>query len=260
MKTNYLTEDLKWVYFYPNFNSNLYIEKAGYFDERPQLHTSITQLLVLFSLPFLAYQSLWFLSLIPLVFFGWGKLHIYLPIKTGIQDCESPAWGFNYHDNTIWIYIGGSLNMDGGKKWKTIRMFWDMEWVRTSTKMKSGYDWFHESKNNRVDWGANNKEKIGSYEWVKENMWKETHKFTDNSDGTIVNATISVKEREWRPLGFQWTSLFAKTRKTIEIDFDQEVGKEKGSFKGGVFGCNYDLLANETPYECLKRMEKERKF
>lgn len=120
---NYLSEDLKWVSFYPQFNSSFYVEKAGYFDERPQVHTSVTQLIALACLP-LAFISAWFLLLIPFVFFGWGTLYINLPIKTGIQDCESAAWGFNYHDNTIWIYIGGGGNFEGGKKWKTFSMPW----------------------------------------------------------------------------------------------------------------------------------------
>lgn len=32
------------------------------------------------------------------------------------------------------------------------------------------------------------------------------------------------------------------------------------SWKGGTIGCGYALRPNESPYECLKRMEQERKF
>ena len=46
----------------------------------------------------------------------------------------------------------------------------------------------------------------------------------------------------------------------IEIEFDGEVGKDKGSWKGGCIGCSYNLLPGETPEECIKRMEKERSF
>jgi len=255
----YLTERPEWFTFYPTFNTSMYIEKAGYFDERPEIHTSLTQLIVLVSLPILLYYSLFALLLIPFVFFGWGSLYIHLPIKTGIQDCESASYGFNYHDNKIWIYIGGGGNFEGGKKWKTITMPWDLTWVRTSTKMKDDYDWFHENKDNRVKWGGGIND-IGSYEWLKANKWKETHEYLDKYDNTKVNATISVQEREWRPLGFQWTSLFAKTSKDIDIEFDKEVGKGKGGWKGGTLGCGYKIIGNETPFECLKRMEKERKF
>lgn len=257
----YLTEDSEWITFYPKFNSSFYIEKAGYFDERPKIHTSITQLLVLILLPLFVIQSFWFLFFLPLVFFGWGKLYINLPIKTGIQDCESAAYGFNYHNNKIWIYIGGGGNFEGGKKWKTLTMPWDLTWVRTSTLMKGGYDWFHETKNNRINWSKDEEGLIlGSYNWREKNKWKETHKYVDSFDNTVVNATISVSEMEWRPLWFKWTSLFNKTRNSINIEFDQEVGKRKGSWKGGTIGCGYDLKKGETPLECLRRMEKERKF
>ena len=257
---SYLTEDLKWVSFYPKKNSSLYVDKAGYFDERPLIHTSVTQLVALVLIPALCFISFWFLLLLPTLFLGWGKLYIHLPIKTGIQDCESAAWGFNYHDNKIWIYIGGGGNFEGGKKWKTLTMPWDLTWVRTSTLLKDG-TYFNETKGKRKSYQEDKEGKtVGSYDWLNLNKWSESHSYTDNTDSTGVMATISVREMEWRPLGLKWTKLFAKTRKSINIEFDVEVGREKGSWKGGVLGCSYELKGNETPLECLRRMEKERKF
>lgn len=257
----YLTEEntskLKgWVSFYPKFNSGFYVEKAGYFDERPEVHTSVTQLLVLFTLPFLSFISLWFLLLIPFLLFGWGQLFIHLPIKTGIQDCESAAWGFNYHNNTAWFYIGGAGNFEGGRKWKTFDMPWSWEWYRTSTLLKD-LTWHHEKKGAVRGYKEN---EYGSHHWIEENQWKDTVPYTDNYDGTIVNATISVEEREWRMNWLYWCPFFNKVRTTISIEFDQEVGPRKGSWKGGTIGCSYELLPNETPYECLSRMEKNRSF
>jgi hypothetical protein len=249
----YMTENPEWVSFYPKFSSGLFIDKAGYFDERPLFHTSVTQLVMLFTFPFLLIQSFWFLFLTPLLLFGWGKLYINLPIKTGIQDCDSAAWGFNYHDNKIWIYIGGGGNFEGGKKWVTFTMPWDYTWVRTSLLLRDKVSWVHETKGNRLSFYED--------KWKDPNVvFIETHPFTDKHDGTVVNATILVKEREWRPLAFKWTSLFSMVRRTIDIEFDQEVGQRKGSWKGGTIGCGYDLRKGETPLECLKRMELERKF
>jgi len=258
----YMTENPEWATFYPKWSWGFYIEKAGYFDERPEIHTSLTQLIVLISIiPAVLYLSPWFLFLFPLLFFGWGAMYIHLPIKTGIQDCDSATWGINFHGNKIWIYVGGGGNFEGGRKYKTIRMPWDMEWVRTSTLLKDGHDWFHETKQNRKTWEEDLDGKIiGSYGWINKNRWKETHPFVDKYDNTTVNATIGVEEREWRPLWFMWTSLFAKKSKTISIEFDKEVGKRKGSWKGGTIGCGYELLPNETPIQCLSRMERERAF
>ena len=47
-------------------------------------------------------------------------------------------------------------------------------------------------------------------------------------DGEIIPTTIYVDEREWRPKWLKWTSLFAKKRRSIDIHFSKEVGKEKG--------------------------------
>ena len=91
MNSKYLTENSEWVKFYPNFNKGFYISKAGYFDERPEVITSLTQLIVLFALPMVLLYSLWGLILLPFLVFGWGKMYINLPIKTGIQDCDSAA-------------------------------------------------------------------------------------------------------------------------------------------------------------------------
>jgi len=249
----YLTERHGWVSFYPKFNAGFYVEKAGYFDERPQVHTSLTQLIVLAALPFLLFQSLLFLLLLPLVLFGWGTMYINLPIKTGIQDCDSAAWGFNYHDNKIWIYVGGGGDFEGGRKWKTFTMPWDYDWVRTSLLLKDQKSWAHSIKGSRNSFYED--------QWQNPDLvFIETHPYVDKSDGTTVNATIRVEEREWRPRAFKWTKLFAKVRKTIDVKFSGEVGREKGSWKGGCVGCGYEIRSNETPLECLKRMEAERSF
>lgn len=248
-----------WVSFYPKYNQSFFLEKAGYFDERPELHTSVTQLIVLFTLPFLSFVSLWFLLLTPFIFFGWGRLYIHLPIRTGIEDCESAAWGFNYHSNVIWIYIGGGGNFEGGKKWKTFDMPWSWEWYRTS-RLLDDLTWYHETKKNRKKYRDLTNNEYGTYDWIEKNKWKDTVPYVDNYDGTVVNATISVEEREWRMKWLYWCPFFNKVHTDLDVQFDKEVGSRKGSWKGGTVGCGYKLLPNETPYECLKRMERDREF
>lgn len=260
---NYMTEDPGWVSFYPKLTSGFFIEKAGYFDERPQIHTSITQLLVLILMPFLLIQSIWFLAVIPFLLFGYGTLYINLPIRTGIQDCDSAAWGLHYHDHTLWLYTGGAGNFEGGRKWKTIEMPWSYTWVRTSTKMRRPIKsyWYDETHRNRQTWEEDKDgTRVGSHEWLKLNRWQAVYPFTDKYDGTVVNATVSIVEREWRPIWFKWTKLFAKTARSIEVEFDKEVGEGKGGWKGGCVGCGYELKDGETAYQSLKRMEAERVF
>lgn len=255
---SYLTEDPKWIHFYPKFSASLKLEKAGYFDERPEITTSVTSLIAMIAIPILACHSLFFLLLLPFMLFGWGKLYIHLPIRTGIQDCTSAAWGAVYMEDALMVYHGGSGNFEGGPKTKLFYMPWSLQWYRTSTLLTGG-PWYHHIYNHKTCWPVD-RNLPGGYKWIADNRWQEHHNFLDKYDGSTVGATISVQEREWRRKWLMWTPLFGLKRKTIEIEFDQEVGRHKGEWKGGTIGCSYEMIGNETPLECLTRMQIEREF
>ena len=87
-----------------------------------------------------------------------------------------------------------------------------------------------------------------------------TFDYTDPYDGAVVPCKYWVEEMEWRPKWLKWTKAFAKTRRYIEVEFSQEMGPRKGSWKGGTLGCGYELLPDEHPTDCIKRMEREYKF
>ena len=175
-----------------------------------------------------------------------------LPFRNKWTDeCDSPKWGIAIHNNTLWINRGGKGNMKGGSKWWTWNIpFITKDWVRTSILLKDD-TWEHETKGNKKDFYND--------EWKqKQKSW--TYDYTDKYDGEVIPTTIYVEEREWRPKWLKWTRLSAKTIRTIDIHFSKECGKRKGSWKGGTLGCGYELLPNEQPLDCLKRMEKEREF
>jgi hypothetical protein len=73
-------------------------------------------------------------------------------------------------------------------------------------------------------------------------------------------ATIFVERREWRLRWLRWTRAFRDVRHYLEVSFSDEVGERSGSWKGGALGCSYELRPGETPVECLRRMESERRF
>lgn len=216
----------KWIVFYFSNCFDISFELCGYFDNRPRFN-------------------------IDLFFFN---LTLILPFRNQWTDeCDPPKWGIAYHNQTFWIYKGGKGNMNGGNKWWTMYMPWMFSWVRTSN-LKFDGTWEHETNGNRKDFYMEKWDGI---------IWKETHPYTYVlKDGTVQErtATIKVEEREWRWHWFKWLPLTKKVRKTISIDFNEEVGEETGSWKGGCTGCGYDLLPGESPLECLRRMEAERKF
>lgn len=219
-------ENNDWIIFYFRKHFELTYSVCGYFDNRPEINISLFFFMLTIKLPF---KNKW------------------------TDECDAPTWGVAYHNQTFWIYRGGKGNMNGGQKWWTAYAPWSYQWVRTSNLRKDG-TWEHEKKGDKKDFWKD--------EW-KEIIWYETHPYTYKlKDGTVQDrlATIKVEEREWRWHWFKWLPLTKKVRKTISIDFNAEVGEKTGSWKGGCTGCGYTLLPNETPLECLRRMERERKF
>jgi len=210
-----------WLIFYWGWQFDISYEKCGYFDNRPRIN-------------------------LDLIFFS---LSIVLPFRNEWTDeCDPPKYGIAIHNNTIWIYRGGKGN--GNKWWAWNIPFITMNWFRRSILLKDD-TWEHE----------NPKQHKGFYndEWnEKQKSW--TYDYTDSYDGEIIPTTIYVEELEWRPKWLKWTKMFAKTRRSIDVHFSKECGERKGGWKGGTLGCGYELLPNETPLECLMRMEKERKF
>ena len=167
--------------------------------------------------------------------------------KEVYDECEPPSYGFYFHMDQLGIHFG--------KKTKLYDLPWCFDWIRTSALRKDG-KWEHETKNNR------NRQFYDKNKW-KDILYIETFPYTYTlKNGEIQNclATIRVDEREWRWKWFKWLSFPKRISKSIDVEFSSEVGERTGSWKGGTTGCGYDILKNETPYECLKRMEKERKF
>lgn len=79
----------------------------------------------------------------------------------------------------------------------------------------------------------------------------------DDFDGRRISATCRIKEREWR-IGvgwFKWLSLFRAPRivRSLELEFSEEVGPEKGSWKGGTLGHGIEMLPGENPEDAFRR-------
>jgi hypothetical protein len=249
----------KYFEFTPKWSGfNITYHVAGYFDPRAMLQ----------------------------VYFIWGKFFLYLPWKhykliektKTIQEkrkeklnnlngiitknkkikkyytdcCEAPRYGIYFHMNQLGLCYGKNTNL--------YDMPWSLDWVRTSA-LKIDGTWEHETKLSRL--GA-----TGTKNFWDESKWQgilfqEKHPYryiTKNGDIQDVTATIRVEEREWRWKWFKWLKWIRKIRKDIEIDFSNEIGEKKGSYKGGCVGCSYEMLPNEKPLETLKRMERERIF
>lgn len=164
------------------------------------------------------------------------------------------SWGFSWrwgkHD------LGRALHLNWGNRCKIIHMPWDYTFIRHDVLMADG-SW------KRVARGRFDEVGDEGCPWNWTDKLQETHDYIYTlRSGTVQHrkATIGVEEREWRQKWLRWCPWFAKVRRTIDVSFSDEVGERTGSWKGGCLGCGYDLLPGETPLECLRRMERERKF
>lgn len=167
--------------------------------------------------------------------------------------------GFAVHNYALWISpfkntMGWSRDFPWWQKGFAIHAPFQMKHFRTSYLMNDG-SWINEKK------GAH---KLGE-PWQNprdiEGRFKEVHDYTytlKNGEIQKRKATITVEEREWRR--FKRVPLFRMIRRSIDVEFDGEVGERTGSWKGGCVGCGTDLLPNETPLKALRRMEATRKF
>lgn len=210
------------------------INHWGYFDSRPELITTLGVLAGLLLAPI----SLWFL-LLCLVPYGFVCIHI--PYDTGQDDkCDSLSTGIAVS------YEYDYVRLSSGKKYKYIYFPHALEYHRISYLLKD-QTWLHRAKNSKVDTFS---------EVFKQGLHTEIHQVTDSYDGTLVTATCTVEEREWRRYWWPFNSWFAFIKRTVDIEFDQEVGPRKGEWKGGTIGMSVLILPGESIKDALDKRLK----
>jgi hypothetical protein len=215
----------KYFVFYWAWVFNISYELCGYFDNRPRIN-------------------------LDLFFFS---LTIILPFRNKWTDeCVPPKWGIAYHNSIFWIYKGGKGNLKGGNKWWSFYAPWYWKIYQTRMMRQDG-SWEIE--------GSRDYKQFYDEKWNNVLMYKTfDYKYAlESGEIQFRKATIIQREREWRLNWFMWLPI-KKVYKDIKIEFDDEIGEGTGSYKGGTTGCNYEMLKGETDLQCLRRMEKERKF
>lgn len=180
--------------------------------------------------------------------FGWHSM-FRLPwkCKENILWREEKKYGVSVHDNTVFFHWGYDLKG------------WDIPFVNYGTAVRwdryCGPEEFVDIPSN---WGKHPYRTGYDGGCEKPSTW--TYDYTDPYDGKVVPCRFWVEELEWRPKWLRWTKRFAKVRRFIEVEFSEEMGPRKGSWKGGTIGCGFNMLKGEHPTETILRMQKEYKF
>ena len=95
-----------------------------------------------------------------------------------------------------------------------------------------------------------------AYRDAKENCPRATFAFEDY-DGKRLTVTTRVEEREWH-FGtgwFKWLAWFRRPKisRSLDLEFSDEVGPEKGSWKGGMIGTGFEMLPGELHEAAFRR-------
>lgn len=216
--------DFKWGYFAPRFGLKFVINRGGYFD--PQY--SVTFALI------------------------WGVVNVALPFKTRLgEGCSLPQYGFNFAQNSLFFYTGGKFDKSWGQVTQGGCHIWDLPLVSYV------FD-HHRIKDKKGKWVDMNK--IDSWDFKKDKAQSKDYPYTYTLNSGEVQHRIATVTEECRQWHRKWLPFIKMKKVVIDIRFNDEVGERSGSYKGGTTGCSYYLLPNETVEQCLRRMEKERKF
>lgn len=212
----------EWYVGWKSWKFELTYKNTGYETDNAELHISMFGWHSLFRLPWR----------------GKTKNDWYYGEKT---------YGISCHDNALFFHWGHNLKA------------WELPFVSYGGCIRweiySGL---------REHYHLNRKEDWQTYSYMDKNIkdhpaiWM--YDYTDSYDGSVIPCKIYVEEQEWRPKWLRWTKKWAHIKRCIKVDFDEEVGSRKGSWKGGCLGCGYEMLPGEDPIDCIKRMEKERQF
>lgn len=93
--------------------------------------------------------------------------------------------------------------------------------------------------------------------FAKKDQCPRVHFGFEDYDGELIVATCLIEEREWRKGAgwFKWLRWFSPPtiRRSLDIQFSEEVGPGKGSWKGGTIGHGIDMLPGETPEDAFRR-------
>lgn len=181
---------------------------------------------------------------------GWDAETINRLGRDWYWDVDHRRYGFSYREGFLQIFYGreGGACMDSRIQQQK---GYFLPWTQWRHVRHSLYDLkgnLYETIPERADWETRKLIEKGC----------ETARFSfEDYDGQVIAATTRIEEREWR-FGagwFKWLSLFRKPKisRVLDLEFSDEVGPQKGSWKGGTVGHSIEMLPGELHEAAFRR-------
>ena len=153
-------------------------------------------------------------------------------------------YGFSIHDGFLQLFYG--IQSDDDFKVKSESKSWFFPWRHNRLVEYTIY-----TENNDIHFTVKNNKGVNFDEYYDRKISAPATFFTiKDHDEEIVTAKVIKIKRVYKKgdKKFKWISWFTKTiiDICIEVEFNKEVGLEKGSWKGGMVGTSMKVLEHEN--------------
>ena len=182
----------------------------------------------------------------------WDEATIQRMGRDWYWDIHKRQVGFQISEGVLHLYFGKQTDEWPGSKSKCIFFPW-REWrsVRHSLYGLSGELFAH-----MPQWHGLGEEGWQERERLQSECPVAQFSFAD-FDGEVITATCRIEERESK-LGagrFKWLSVFRKSQidRSLDLRFSSEVGRRKGSWKGGTIGHSITMRPGELHEAAFRR-------
>lgn len=162
-------------------------------------------------------------------------------------------FGFSLYDGHLSVYYGQQNRNGWGGNMINRRKSMFLPWTQWTHVRHSYYDvqgdLFYEERRDYPE------VRLEAYE--VRNKCPAAYFLIRDYDGKEIVARTIMEEREWHKgeKSFAWLKYFTKPmiRTILDINFAEEVGTGKGSWKGGLCGTSIDLEGNEMHEAAFRR-------
>lgn len=188
---------------------------------------------------------------------GWDAETVNRLGRDWYWEIDHRKYGFSYSDGFLSIYYGRT---GGACADSSIEQRWGyfLPWTQWRHVRHSLYDL--SGKHFRTDSKASVSlcDPAGWKAWraIEKSCPRADFAFEDY-DGKRLTASTRIEEREWHfGVGwFKWLSWFRRPKisRSLNLEFSDEVGPEKGSWKGGTIGHSIEMLPGELHEAAFRR-------
>lgn len=166
----------------------------------------------------------------------------------GYWDERERAYGFHVSEGHFSVSHGRQTHDSSTeRRWSCFLPWTQWRFVRFSLFGLDGRHFWTAERGAR-DWDEQRRQ---------QGLCPTSHFTFSDYDGQQVIAATQIHEREWK-FGegyFKWLSLFRRPKisRSLDLQFDKEVGPGKGSWKGGMIGHSIEMLPGELHEAAFRR-------